>query len=117
MQHPIDVTELERLGGKVNLPAGEPPIDLNPSQTGNFERAREVFEANTSLKADSSCMRSLFEQAPSPIVVLSGRILTMGRFLSQPDQECQAPAAARPLLAHGFGAGQAPAFQIRLRSS
>ena len=71
LQHPIDVTELERLRETVRASEGS-PLELMPAQSDIFRRAQSVHETNLLLKADSDRLRVLFEQAPSPIVVFSG---------------------------------------------
>ena len=69
LQHPIDVTELERL--KEATP-DQVDLSLRPEQTRIFERAQAVFESNLALKAESDQLRSLFAQAPSFMAVLRG---------------------------------------------
>ncbi|HYD94399.1 MAG TPA: EAL domain-containing protein [Noviherbaspirillum sp.] len=72
MQHPIDVTELEQLRDAARgLHEGE--LDLVPAQSGIFIRAQNVHEANLQLQADSERLHELFEKAPSPIAVLTGK--------------------------------------------
>ncbi|HYC41989.1 MAG TPA: EAL domain-containing protein [Noviherbaspirillum sp.] len=73
LQHPIDVTELERLREALRSSADGAPIELDDAQSGIFLRAQKVHEANQLLKADSDRLRELFKQAPSPIVVLRGK--------------------------------------------
>jgi PAS domain S-box-containing protein len=69
LQHPIDVTELERL--KELAPAFK-KLALQPEQVRIFDRAREALEDNLSLKAESDRLRQLFAQAPSFMAVLTG---------------------------------------------
>ncbi|MFC0679393.1 ATP-binding protein [Lysobacter korlensis] len=70
LQHPIDVTELERL--RQAQDCEDTKRALEPAHSRIFDRAQAVHEANLALKADSDRLRSLFELAPSPIAVLSG---------------------------------------------
>lgn len=53
-QHPIDVTELERLREAVRVSEDGSPVELDDAQSGIF-------------------LRELFRQAPSPIVVFRGK--------------------------------------------
>jgi PAS domain-containing protein len=69
LQHPIDVTELERL--KESEP-DKTNLAFRPEQTRIFERAQAVQESNLALKAESDQLRGLFAQAPSFMAVLSG---------------------------------------------
>ncbi|GGX78650.1 hypothetical protein GCM10007386_07070 [Pseudoduganella dura] len=71
LQHPIDVTELERLR-HASRDGGDAPLALLPEQSGIFTRARQVYEANLTLKADIDRLHSLFRQAPSFMAVLRG---------------------------------------------
>jgi PAS domain S-box-containing protein len=71
LQHPIDVTELERLR-EVASHASDTPLALVPSHSGIFKRAQDVFEANLSLLADVDRLQTLFQQAPSFMAVLRG---------------------------------------------
>lgn len=75
LQHPIDVTELGRLREFVRLARGkdEESLNLVAAQTGIFDCAQSVYEANLALKADSERLQRLFEQAPSPIAVMAGK--------------------------------------------
>jgi signal transduction histidine kinase len=66
LQHPIDVTELERLREAVK------DLCLLPQHSGIFVRAESVQEANLRLKAEHDRLRELFAQAPSFIAVLAG---------------------------------------------
>ncbi len=72
LQHPIDVTELQRLRGEARYPGKERRVQLAPAQAGIFDRARAVYEANLSLQAESERLRGLFEQAPGFMCVLRG---------------------------------------------
>jgi PAS domain S-box-containing protein len=69
LQHPIDVTELERLKEAVPDPNA---LVLRPEQTGIFERAQAVYENNLVLKAGSDRLHALFLEAPSFMAVLRG---------------------------------------------
>lgn len=69
LQHPIDVTELERL--KEVVPVGI-DLALRSEQALIFERAQKVAQNNLALKAESEQLRNLFEQAPSFMAVLRG---------------------------------------------
>ncbi|TWI66193.1 PAS domain-containing protein [Pseudoduganella lurida] len=69
LQHPIDVTELERLREATR---GVVPLALVPEQTGIFARAQDVYETNLSLNADIDRLQMLFQQAPSFMAVLRG---------------------------------------------
>jgi PAS domain S-box-containing protein len=69
LQHPIDVTELERL--KEVAPATK-GLDLRPEHVRIFERAREASETSLALKVESEQLRRLFAQAPSFMAVLRG---------------------------------------------
>jgi PAS domain S-box-containing protein len=69
LQHPIDVTELERLKEAVLDPNA---LALRPEQTGIFERAQAVYESNLTLKAGSDRLHTLFLEAPSFMAVLRG---------------------------------------------
>lgn len=71
LQHPIDVTELERLR-EVTRHAADTPLDLVPSHSGIFKRAQDVYEANLGLLANVDRLQSLFQQAPSFMAVLRG---------------------------------------------
>jgi PAS domain S-box-containing protein len=71
LQHPIDVTELERLREVANQ-AADTKLDLVPSHSGIFKRAQDVFEANLDLLADVDRLQTLFQQAPSFMAVLRG---------------------------------------------
>ena len=70
LQHPIDVTELERLRDEKR--AAEEPLALVPAHSGIFRRAQDVYEANLTLLADVNRLQSLFQQAPSFMAVLRG---------------------------------------------
>jgi PAS domain S-box-containing protein len=75
LQHPIDVTELERLrDAERDAPAG--PLDLQPAHSGIFKRAQSVYEKNLTLLADVSRLQSLFAQAPSFMAVVRGPIMS-----------------------------------------
>ena len=68
-QHTVDVTEVERL----KAAASNNGPDQRPGEAaGLIDRARAVQEANRSLDAQLSRLRSLFDQAPGFVAVLSG---------------------------------------------
>jgi two-component sensor histidine kinase len=72
LQHPIDVTELQRLRDAVH-DAGHgppPPGGPAPAQSGIFRRAQAVHETNRWLHAESERLRQLFQQAPGFMCVL-----------------------------------------------
>jgi PAS domain S-box-containing protein len=69
LQHPVDVTELERL--KEVAPAAR-DLDLRPEHVRIFERARESSQSSLALRAESEQLRRLFAQAPSFMAVLRG---------------------------------------------
>lgn len=71
LQHPIDVTELERLRESSTVAAGD-PLALVPAQSGIFARAQHVYETNLTLQADVTRLETLFQQAPSFMAVLRG---------------------------------------------
>jgi PAS domain S-box-containing protein len=71
LQHPIDVTELERLRD-AERDASARPLDLQPAHSGIFKRAQSVYEKNLTLLADVSRLQSLFAQAPSFMAVVRG---------------------------------------------
>ena len=72
LQHPIDVTELQRLREAVrDTEQGRPP-EPAPAQSGIFERAQAVHETNRWLQAESERLRRLFQQAPGFMCVLRG---------------------------------------------
>ncbi|MGI4861314.1 MAG: ATP-binding protein [Janthinobacterium lividum] len=73
LQHPIDVTELERLRDIVNAaPGDEAPLALAAAQSGIFSRAQGVYQTNLAIKEESDRLRSLFEQAPSFMAIVRG---------------------------------------------
>jgi PAS domain S-box-containing protein len=71
LQHTVDVTELQRL-----RQAASPPVFRSDRTTrleaGVLERAREVQEANQSLRIERANLRRLFQQAPGFMAFLSG---------------------------------------------
>lgn len=69
LQHPIDVTELQKLR---QLVPAEEAERLQAGHTGIFERAARVSEQNLRLKAESEELRGLFEKAPGFMCILSG---------------------------------------------
>ena len=75
LQHPIDVTELQRLRDAVHETGhGRPPSGPAPApaQSGIFRRAQAVHETNRWLQAESGRLRQLFQQAPGFMCVLRG---------------------------------------------
>ena len=70
LQHPIDVTELQRLRDAVRTVEGAGTLNLQAPQAGIFERARSVYETNLALKAESDRLAEMFRQAPSFMAVL-----------------------------------------------
>ncbi|MCJ2088507.1 PAS domain S-box protein [Methylobacterium sp. E-005] len=70
LQHPIDVTELQRLRDAVGNVEGATATELRPAQAGIFKRAQSVHEANLALKAESDRLHEMFRQAPSFMAVL-----------------------------------------------
>ncbi len=65
MQHPIDVTEVERMRGAEER-------ELLPEHSGLIDRAEHVSRQNLSLQADVERLNGLFQQAPSFMAVLRG---------------------------------------------
>lgn len=61
LQHPIDVTELERLREIAQSGQNDAPLDLVPAHTGIFERAQTVFDANLALQAERDRSRRLLD--------------------------------------------------------
>jgi two-component sensor histidine kinase len=73
LQHPIDVTELQRLRDAVHDAEQERLTGVpGPAQSGIFRRAQAVHEANRSLQAERERLRRLFQQAPGFMCVLRG---------------------------------------------
>jgi two-component sensor histidine kinase len=72
LQHPIDVTELQRLRDAVQDTENRRPAEPAPAQSGIFERAQAVHETNRWLHAESGRLRRLFQQAPGFMCVLRG---------------------------------------------
>ena len=70
LQHPVDVTELQRLRDAVGNVEGAAALDLRPAQARIFERAKSVYEANLALKAESDHLHEMFRQAPGFMAVL-----------------------------------------------
>ena len=71
LQHTVDVTELHRLR-TIAAEAGHYVRD----ETGVFQRAHAVQEANQTLAQETQRLRTLFEQAPGFMAVLTGPDLT-----------------------------------------
>lgn len=67
LQHTVDVTELQRLR-TIAAEAGNYVRDTS----GVFQRAHAVQEANQTLSQETQRLRTLFEQAPGFVAVLSG---------------------------------------------
>ena len=67
LQHTVDVTELHRLR-TIAAEAGH----YARQATGVFQRAHAVQEANQTLSQETQRLRTLFEQAPGFVAVLSG---------------------------------------------
>ena len=72
LQHPIDVTELQRLRVAARYTGEERRLQMEPAQSGIFGRAEAVYQANLSLHAEGDRLRGLFEQAPGFMCVLRG---------------------------------------------
>jgi signal transduction histidine kinase/CheY-like chemotaxis protein/PAS domain-containing protein len=73
LQHPIDVTELQHLRAEVERGGAASPVDLTPTHSGIFSRARSVYESNLTLKAESDRLNEMFAAAPGFMVLLRGR--------------------------------------------
>jgi PAS domain S-box-containing protein len=71
MQHPLDVTDVERMREEA-AGAADPQAALAAGQTGLIERARRVYEANLDLHADIERLQTLFRKAPGFMAVLRG---------------------------------------------
>jgi PAS domain S-box-containing protein len=61
LQHPIDVTELERLRDLAHAGKDETVLNLVPAHTGIFERAQTVSETNLALQVERDRRRRLLE--------------------------------------------------------
>ena len=72
VQHPIDVTELERLREIAGGSDDQGGVQLAPAHSGIFSRAQSVYEANLILKAESDRLRALFAQAPGFMAIVRG---------------------------------------------
>jgi len=72
LQHPIDVTELQRLRDAARYAGEERRVQLAPTQSGIPDRARAVQEVNLSLRTESERLRALFRQAPGFMCMLRG---------------------------------------------
>ena len=70
LQHTVDVTELHRLR-TFAAEAGH----FTREEAGVFERAHAVQEANQTLSQETDRLRTLFEQAPGFIAVITGASL------------------------------------------
>ncbi|MFC0250307.1 hybrid sensor histidine kinase/response regulator [Massilia consociata] len=71
LQHPIDVTGVERMREAAGAAGGQ-GTSLLAEQTGLIDRARHVYETNLHLRADVERLKSLFLKAPSFMAVLRG---------------------------------------------
>ncbi|MCD2518625.1 PAS domain-containing protein [Massilia sp. G4R7] len=71
LQHPIDVTEVERRRQESGAAEGQGPAML-VERRGLLERARDVTRANLHLRADIDRLQTLFRKAPSFMAVLRG---------------------------------------------
>lgn len=82
LQHPIDVTELERLRDGTRITESAIPLHLAPAQTGIFDRAQLVFEANLALKAERDRNHQLLENMDQGYVYLDRefRVLEINRY-------------------------------------
>jgi PAS domain S-box-containing protein len=67
LQHTVDVTELQRLRTFAAEAGG-----YARDEAGVFERANAVQEVNQSLTEETNRLRTMFEQAPGFVAVLSG---------------------------------------------
>jgi len=72
LQHPIDVTELQRLRDAARYAGEERRVQLAPMQSSILDRARVVQEVNLSLRAEGERLRALFQQAPGFMCMLRG---------------------------------------------
>jgi PAS domain S-box-containing protein len=72
LQHPIDVTELERLRDVERQSGQNTQLDLVPAHSGIFDRAQSVFRSNLALKAEIDTLGTMFREAPSFMAVLRG---------------------------------------------
>ncbi|MHB8283561.1 MAG: PAS domain-containing hybrid sensor histidine kinase/response regulator [Caulobacteraceae bacterium] len=72
LQHPIDVTELERLRDAVQAADSDERAALAPVHSVIIERASSVQETNLQVKAEANRLRELFAQAPSFMAIVSG---------------------------------------------
>jgi len=75
IQHPIDVTEIERrrlAAGRHATRAEDHHPAMLAEQTGLLNRARDVFEQNQHLQADLGRLQRLFQRAPGFMAVLRG---------------------------------------------
>jgi PAS domain S-box-containing protein len=72
LQHPIDVTELERLRDLERKPGQNGKLNLEAAHSGIFDRAQSVYRTNLALKAEVETLEAMFRQAPSFMAVLRG---------------------------------------------
>lgn len=72
LQHPIDVTELQRPRGAVHDGGDASLPGLAPEISGIVGRAQAVHEANQFLAAESERLRELFQKAPGFMVLFRG---------------------------------------------
>jgi PAS domain S-box-containing protein len=82
LQHPIDVTELERLRDYSRANKNTSEFKFVPAQTGIFDRAQSVFEANLALKAERDRNHQLLENMDQGYVFMNSefRVLEMNRY-------------------------------------
>ena len=72
MQHPIDVTEVERMRSAARAGDEGDEGELLAARSGLFSRAEHVYQQNLTLQADVERLNALFQQAPSFMAVLRG---------------------------------------------
>jgi PAS domain S-box-containing protein len=82
LQNPIDVTELERLRDATGGTETGDTLNLAPAQTGIFDRAQAVSEANLALKAERDRNHQLLENMDQGYVYMDAefRVLEMNRY-------------------------------------
>ena len=72
LQHPIDVTALQRLQRAIERSGLSTTLAITPAQSGIFDRAQSIYETNLALKAESDRFNEMFAQAPSFMALLRG---------------------------------------------
>ncbi|MBD8531104.1 MULTISPECIES: PAS domain-containing protein [unclassified Massilia] len=72
MQHPIDVTEIERMRSAARASDEGDETELLAARSGLLSRAQHVYQQNLTLQADVERLNALFQQAPSFMAVLRG---------------------------------------------